>query len=552
MKYKLIVLSLGVCFVLFGVFSGCRKKDESTSPSEPGPANTHTNTPDGTATPTCTITPTSSGAASYTVTKTPTLTITETIYYTPSITQTITPNCHVCTAVATVADAGLIAKMKEAIGIDGVCNICVEDLNALTTLDASSAGISDLTGLRNCGSLQNLNLENNSLDTTDVNGVLRYMSTVTNMNIGGNSGIDAISGLGPIAGVISDFSIHNTCVSDISVLANFSQLKYLSAYNCSVGDISALSNGTKMEELYLQNNSISDISPLITCAASGGFSNPGSIIDVSENPLDADSQIELAGLKDDYEINVTPEPPFTCTPTYTPYGTLTITPTITITATKTVTPTVTHTSTNTPFVAEYQHEVLPDAGYVSTEDAFAAQGYGIYNVGLCEHIQAGYDGTPRGLTRGFIKMDISDLPDALSVDSATLTLHCLTFSGSITVRIYRVLTDWDEGTGHCAFTYADGVCWEYADYPAAVWTSAGGDYNAAAVSDAVVLSAFEPVISFNLDASMIEEWAGGINNCGIMIMLDPPENNGYIQFFSNNWTHNLSDRPKLTVNYYEP
>jgi Leucine-rich repeat (LRR) protein len=135
-------------------------------------------------------------------------------------------------ALVTFPDPNLEAVIREAI-TKPMGDIYQSDVEWLTTLNASSKDIADLTGLENCVSLQTLYLWNNH-------------------------------------------------VSDISALQNLTFLTTLYLGNNQISDISALQNLTNLQNLYLDYNQISDISPL---AANGGLGF-GDTINLRHNLLD--------------------------------------------------------------------------------------------------------------------------------------------------------------------------------------------------------------------------------------------------------------------------
>jgi Leucine-rich repeat (LRR) protein len=91
-------------------------------------------------------------------------------------------------------------------------------------------------------------------------------------------------------------------ISDISTLANLTNLGYLVLGNNDISDISPLAGLTNLELLSLWYNNISDISALVDNAGLSG----GDTVNLMDNPLSAESinnyipQLEARGVTVDY------------------------------------------------------------------------------------------------------------------------------------------------------------------------------------------------------------------------------------------------------------
>ncbi|MCX8066157.1 MAG: hypothetical protein N3G21_13480, partial [Candidatus Hydrogenedentes bacterium] len=180
---------------------------------------------------------------------------------------------------------------------------------AFLELDASNLGISDLTGLEACISLQNLNLiENQIVDVSPIGGLTNLVS----LKLGKNQ----ITDISPLSGLSSNLlllDIGYNEISDISVLASFTNLYGLNlglgviglydeidyfatgVNNLDDSDMNVLTNLTNLgilsigglenvtsisflnslpdlTQLYLGSNPITDWSPLSSVAGSlNGF-----------------------------------------------------------------------------------------------------------------------------------------------------------------------------------------------------------------------------------------------------------------------------------------
>ena len=129
------------------------------------------------------------------------------------------------------------SKLRTAIGITLNKSfgetIVPSDMEALTSLEAEGAGISDLTGLELATDLTELRLSNNNI-----------------------SDISAVAGLTKLR----TLDLRDNTISDISAVANLTDLTLLLLDRNNIPDISAVERLTRLTELHLDSNRISDIS----------------------------------------------------------------------------------------------------------------------------------------------------------------------------------------------------------------------------------------------------------------------------------------------------
>ena len=242
---------------------------------------------------------------------------------------TVTFNA-VAGAPVDIPDANLRAMIEDALGKAPGTPIAPSEMATLTSLEASNANISNLTGLelatnltrlelgpervanewRNSNSVKDLSplagltqltrlhLPNNSI--SDVSAVAG-LTNLSLLNLSGNdiSDISAVVGLtkltalwvngnsisdiSPLAGLtkLTRLELDNNSISDISALAGLTNLTTLRLDRNSISDISVLSSLTHLTELRLDRNSITDLSPL---AANTGLGS-GDTVDVRGNSL---------------------------------------------------------------------------------------------------------------------------------------------------------------------------------------------------------------------------------------------------------------------------
>ena len=175
-----------------------------------------------------------------------------------------------------------------------------EDLLALRHLDAASAGVADLTGLRAAANLEELELGGNGL--TDV-GELSALSRLTLLDLSDNVLVDTaplsgltglrslrlagnrIANLRPLRGLteLRELSLGDNAVEDISPLGAMRSLRRLDLERNRVDDIAPLAQLVDLTRLRLASNRVADISPLLDNAGLGA----GDVVGLRGNPLSA-------------------------------------------------------------------------------------------------------------------------------------------------------------------------------------------------------------------------------------------------------------------------
>ena len=219
-----------------------------------------------------------------------------------------------------IPDPNLRAAIEKVLNKAPGDTIRALDMENLTRLEASEAGIMDLTGLEAATNLTILDLHRNSItdisvvadltkltqlliwdnnisDMSAVSGLTRltYLSlgsnpirdisavsgltSLTELYLGGNSitDISAVSGLTRL----TVLHLWGNFIRDISVVSGLTNLTKLHLEQNSITDISAVSDLTSLAKLSLWGNSISDLLPLVTNTGLGS----GDEILLQRNPL---------------------------------------------------------------------------------------------------------------------------------------------------------------------------------------------------------------------------------------------------------------------------
>lgn len=117
---------------------------------------------------------------------------------------------------------------------------------------------------------------------------------------------------------------------------------------------------------------------------------------------------------------------------------------------------------------------------------------GALSNGIGQHIFAGRTGiTTNALRRAVLAFDVAgSVPAGATIDSATLTLHLSRAPFGATVQNFeltRLLADWGEGSSDGTFQEGGGAAstpgdatWRHTVFDAQFWSTAGGDFEAAA------------------------------------------------------------------------
>ncbi len=175
-----------------------------------------------------------------------------------------------------ILDASLRAAVENTFGKAEGDSITPSEMAALTHLEASEAGVRDLTGLESAINLTSLNVDLNSVkDLSPLTG----LTNLTGLYLVRNSASD----LSPLRDLtnLQDLFIDTNGISDLSPLAGLTNLSRLALNNNSISDLSPLAGLTNLKWMRLVSNKISDLSPLVVNMGLGN----GDEVDIRSNPL---------------------------------------------------------------------------------------------------------------------------------------------------------------------------------------------------------------------------------------------------------------------------
>jgi len=171
------------------------------------------------------------------------------------------------------------AIVKELDNVDPGDDITVEDMENLTELFPTEAGITDLTGLEYAQNLESVNLGYNEIEN------ISPLSNLANLEI---------------------LHLYHNNISDLDPLHSLPSLQWLNLNSNQVRDISPLAEGefTSLETLNLRNNKIIDFTPFQDFSEDfGELSN----LNISRNYLNQEEgseDMELVEQMQDEEVDV--------------------------------------------------------------------------------------------------------------------------------------------------------------------------------------------------------------------------------------------------------
>jgi hypothetical protein len=160
--------------------------------------------------------------------------------------------------------------------------------------------------------------------------------------------------------------------------------------------------------------------------------------------------------------------------------------------------------------------------------------------------------------RALIKFDLaSDVPEGITIDSAALILNPSKVKTYGTeVSVYKVLTEWGEGTsdaineeGQGAPATQNDATWTKAMTGGASWIHNGGDYEIESSATAIVISGTASVFRSPGMLADVESWlTTPADNHGWIIIGDESASSTAIRFFSRE-NAEFDSRPLLRLYY---
>ena len=187
--------------------------------------------------------------------------------------------------VVNIPDPNLRTAIETALDKVSGDRVTLTDMANLTELKkVQNANIHDLTGLEGATNLTKLNLgvDDDFINSNSVSDIspLAELTNLTQLRLDDNN----ISDISPVAGLtnLTVLGLDDNNISDISAVAGLTNLTVLGLSNNNISDISPVANLTNLTELRLSGNSISNISTVagLTNLTVLGLSN-NNISDIS-------------------------------------------------------------------------------------------------------------------------------------------------------------------------------------------------------------------------------------------------------------------------------
>jgi hypothetical protein len=196
---------------------------------------------------------------------------------------------------------------------------------------------------------------------------------------------------------------------------------------------------------------------------------------------------------------------------------------------------------STSYTMRFQNGVYPSASYAGSADTYLDSIASGTNYSAAAAIWMGY--YPGEIEHYTVRYDLSSvIPSNINVKKAYLTIKCSSIGGAMsnTYTAYALAVN-DITTE----TWNDSAT-------ATPWTTAGGDFGAAAKSNSVMISS-AGVYVFSLDTAMVKSWiTSPAANYGILIKgaSEAGARAEAVIYTSDDGV--IADRPMLTIEYTLP
>jgi len=210
-----------------------------------------------------------------------------------------------------IPDPNLEAALRGALN-KPFGDISYTDLRFIIKLDAAGQDIVDLGGLEHCVNMVSLSLNDNRI--SDISVLLKLYSPeggtrLREVDLGNN----LLTDISPLADLtqMEMLNLSGNQLSDITPLyrgSGQSALTWLNLSQNQISDLTPLERLTDLKYLFLGSNLISDVSPLLVNTGLGA----GDVVNLHDNPLSSASQDEYIPVLEKRWVNVLwslPPPP---------------------------------------------------------------------------------------------------------------------------------------------------------------------------------------------------------------------------------------------------
>ena len=160
--------------------------------------------------------------------------------------------------------------------------------------------------------------------------------------------------------------------------------------------------------------------------------------------------------------------------------------------------------------------------------------------------------------RALIQFDFSVIPSGATIDEVRLELAMSrTISGTLSVRLHRVLGDWGEGAvdaplqeGTGAPAAAGDATWTHRRFNSVLWTDLGGDYDPRVSATAPVRDFGVYLWSAPQMVADVQDWLeNGNSNFGWIVIGNEAAGFATAKRFDSRENPNATARPGLMVTY---
>ena len=230
-----------------------------------------------------------------------------------AITQAVATTCDGTTTIADCLPDKMLAQViAKQLETDVAHVITVDELDAITEIDANNAGITTLSGVEHLKNLKTVHLSDNQIsdltplrDCEHLYDVRLYNASVSDVSPLANK--TELWGIGLGNNFIKDFStmtnvpklgwadIYSNLIEDVSFIEQWPNCGSIWLSGNPFTDVSPLARATWLDRLQLENNAISDMSPFADFSPKQYSMNDNQGINMGDVTVDAGGDHGLHG-----------------------------------------------------------------------------------------------------------------------------------------------------------------------------------------------------------------------------------------------------------------
>lgn len=231
------------------------------------------------------------------------------------ITQAVATTCDGTTTIADCFPDKMLAQViAKQLETDVAHVITVDELDAITEIDADNAGITTLSGVEHLKNLKTVHLSDNQIsdltplrDCEHLYDVRLYNASVSDVSPLANK--TELWGIGLGNNFIKDFStmtnvpklgwadIYSNLIEDVSFIEQWPNCGSIWLSGNPFTDVSPLARATWLDRLQLENNAISDMSPFADFSPKQYSMNDNQGINMGDVTVDAGGEVTVSTAK---------------------------------------------------------------------------------------------------------------------------------------------------------------------------------------------------------------------------------------------------------------